>query len=143
MRISVQRSRGIGSLAEIAIAIVIISVGILSTLALLRASHKTMILSREYVSGEAVAIELVEKLKIVPYERLNNTSGFVDVGAVDSLLSLEAVPNDLVDVKRMVSIKEDDCVKTVSVSVTWKTKGKEGHDAEGSRKYFFFKTMYF
>jgi hypothetical protein len=134
------RRRGTGSFIELITAAVIIFVGVLSTIMVLRMSHKEWRVSREYILGGSLAMEILGKVKVMPYQEVPQTQGFVDASTIASLLPLLPVPPELPEVSRTISVQNENTIKIIRVAVSWKTLGKESQDASSHCEYICYKT---
>lgn len=134
--------RGAASLVEIAVTVAVMAVGILGIYRLLSASHREMAAGREYVSAAALAAEMADRVRLVPYDRLVPTDGFVPAeraGWLDGLLP--TAPHDAVE--RFASVAQGEGHKIVECEVRWETRGKEVRGGKATSRFFVLRTPHY
>ena len=136
------KNGGFGSFIEILVAVVIISMGILSAFMLLRSSHREMTLSKEFLAASTAAGRILETIKGVPYDKFQPTEAMVEIKNVEFLRKINDKIPGLEDFTAKIKIDELTGVKMIEIEVAWQARGKESNAEVSKIKYTLFKTPF-
>jgi len=136
------KNAGIGSFIEIMLAVVIVSMGILSVFMLLNSSNKEMTLSKEFVAASNAAGRILETMKGIPYDKFPLTKGMVEIKNIAFFGKIgDRVPG-LDDFVAKIGIDELNGVKLLEIEITWKARGKEANAEASKVEFTLFKTPF-
>ncbi len=136
------KNGGFGSFIEILIAVVIVSMGVLSAFMLLRSSHKEMKLSKEFIAASAAAGRILETMKGIPYDKFSLTKGMTGIKSIAFLGEIDDKIKGLDDFAAMVGIEEQAGVKVINIEVSWRARGKESNAEASKIEFTLFKTPF-
>jgi len=136
------KNGGFGSFIEILIAVVIVSMGVLSAFMLLRSSHKEMKLSKEFITASAAAGRILETMKAVPYDKFPLTKGMTGIKNMAFLAEIDDKIKGLDDFAAKIGIDERAGVKIINIEVTWRARGKESNAEASKIEFTLFKTPF-
>lgn len=135
-------NRGVGSFIEIMLAVVIVSMGILSVFMLLNSSNREMTLSKEFVAASNAAGRILETMKGVPYDKFPLTKGMVEIKNIAFFSKIDDKVPGLDDFIAKIGIDELAGVKLIEIEINWKARGKEANAETSKVEFTLFKTPF-
>ncbi|HNY11516.1 MAG TPA: hypothetical protein PKK26_08010 [Candidatus Wallbacteria bacterium] len=136
------KNGGFGSFIEILIAVVIVSMGVLSVFMLLRSSNKEMTLSKEFIPASNAASRVLETMKGIPYAKFPVTKGMVGIKNIAFFGKLDDKIPGLDDFVAKIGIDELAGVKMIEIEISWQARGKESNAEVSKIEFTLFKTPF-
>lgn len=135
------RRNGAAGFLEILVTVVVMAVGIMGIFRLLSSSHREMAAGRDQVAGAAVAAEMIDRIRIADYDRLEPTDGLRPAGEIPWLAGLAPLAH-LADGERFAAVAAGEGYRIVECEVRFRPRGREATGEKASCRFLVVRTPF-